>query len=95
MPRKDNSKQAKDVFERKREIHEAYQVVLNEYHKRASMRVKSVEKFQSCFKRGSLMSNDIEENPDRFSSKTNTKNGKFQLPIAINWSHLQKDKYCI
>ena len=78
---KDTSKQVKDVFERKREIHEAYQVVLNEYHKRANIRAKSIEKFQTCFKHGS---NDTKGNQDRFPPKINTENGRLQYSININ-----------
>ena len=47
-----------NLIEKKREIHEAYQIVLNEYHRRLESRRKSLEQ-TFAFRRRSIQIGDI------------------------------------
>ena len=69
-----------NLIEKKREIHEAYQIVLNEYHRRLSLRRKSLEQTVS-FRRRSIQIGDIEPH---FNSSTKVSEGK-NIFIRINW----------
>ena len=62
-----------NLVEKKREIHEAYQVVLNEYHRRLGLRRKSLEQ-TDAFQRNSIKSEDLKTH---FESSTNATEGRF------------------
>ena len=51
--KKDNPK-GNNLIEKKREIHEAYQVVLNEYHRKLDLRRKSLDQ-TNTFRRRSIL----------------------------------------
>ena len=68
-----------NLIEKKREIHEAYQIVLNEYHRRLSLRRKSLEQ-TVAFRRRSIQIGDIKPH---FHSPTKVSEGK-NIFININ-----------
>ena len=61
-----------NLIEKKREIHEAYQIVLNEYHRRLGLRRKSLEQ-TVAFRRRSIQIGDIKSH---FHYSTKVSEGK-------------------
>ena len=68
-----------NLIEKKREIHEAYQIVLNEYHRRLGLRRKSLEQ-TVAFRRRSIQLGDIKPH---LQSSTNVSKSK-NICIDIN-----------
>ena len=63
-----------NLVEKKREIHEAYQVVLNEYHRRLGFRRKSLEQTDDI-RSDSIKSEDLKVH---FESLTKATEGRFK-----------------
>ena len=62
-----DSLKGSNSIEKKREIHEAYQVVLNEYHRRLDLRRKSLDQ-TNAFRRRSIQPGDLKTHVDDSSA---------------------------
>ena len=73
METKKQNPRGTNLIEKRREIHEAYQVVLNEYHRRLGLRRKSLE-LTNAFRRRSVQHEVLKSHHD---SSASTLDGRY------------------